>query len=154
MAKQALCEALSLDKPSDSAMESTQTLLPQRADQVQTTTYASSTENIARLLKNWMNKSPNSSSETVSSDSSSFNNNFSAGLSSSPSEGAINTTLHSFNSSNSESASASVEMDHEVKFETQLPLTFLEKWLLDNAVSQGQDGNFMDMALGETADLF
>ncbi|KAG6401743.1 hypothetical protein SASPL_138608 [Salvia splendens] len=147
-AKQALCEALSIDKP---AVESNKIIPTQRAEQAQTTTYASSTENIARLLKKWMNKSPNTSSEAVSSDSSSFtNNNFSAGLSSSPSEG----TFHSFNSSNSEaSASVEMEMDREVKFETQMPLTFLEKWLLDDAAAQGQDGDLLDMALGETADL-
>ncbi|KAL1566304.1 Myb-like DNA-binding domain [Salvia divinorum] len=148
-AKQALCEALSLDKPifisnsnsnSNSVMESNLTL-PQRVDSVPPTpTYASSTENIARLLQNWMKKSPNSSSSAVSSDS---NTNFSAGLSSSPSEGAISTTF-----------SASVEADHEVKFETQMPLSLLEKWLLDDAAAQGHEGDFMDMALGETADLF
>ncbi|XP_047964165.1 myb-related protein 306-like [Salvia hispanica] len=139
-AKQALCEALSIDKP---AVELNKIIPTQRGSEAQTTTYASSTENIARLLKKWMNKP----SEAVSSDS----NNFSAGLSSSPSEG----TFHSFNSSNSEaSASVEMEMDREVKFETQMPLTFLEKWLLDDAAAQGQDGDFLDMALGETADLF
>nr|AGN52053.1 MYB-related transcription factor [Salvia miltiorrhiza]AGN52163.1 MYB-related transcription factor [Salvia miltiorrhiza] len=144
MAKQALCEALSLDKPSAMAES-----VAQPNESVQTSTYASSTENIARLLQNWMKKSPNSS-EAVSSDSSSFNNNnFSAGLSSSPSEGAISTTFLSFNSSES-----AVEVDHEPKFETQMPLTLLEKWLLDDAAAQGQEGDFMEMALAETADLF
>lgn len=140
MAKQALCEALSLDKP----VESQQTT----SVQTSTTPYASSTENIARLLQNWMKKPPNSSD---SSDSSSFNNNPSAGVSSSPSEGAISTTFLSFNSSNSES---SLEVDHEAKVETQMPLSLLEKWLLDDAAAQGQEGDFMDMGLGETADLF
>lgn len=147
MAKQALCEALSLDKPVEPK-------LPQQTESVQTSTYASSTENIARLLQNWMKKSPNSSEAAVSSDSSSFNNNPSAGLSSSPSEGAISTTFLSFNSSNSESQSGSLEVDHEAKMDTQMPLSLLEKWLLDDAAAQGQEGDFMDMALAETADLF
>lgn len=145
MAKQALCEALSLDKPN----------LP--GSVVQTPpppTYASSTENIARLLQNWMKKSPVNSSEAASSDSSSFNNNPAA----SPSEG---TTLLSFNSSNSESQSASTfegsrvfQDERKPPMETQMPLSLLEKWLLDDAAAQGHEGDFMDMALAETADLF
>lgn len=140
MAKQALCEALSLDKPVEPQ------LLPQPT--VQTSTpYASSTENIARLLQNWMKNSSDSSDC-----SSSINNNPSAGLSSSsPSEGAVSTTFLSFNSSNSESTSLEVD---KMQQETQMPLSLLEKWLLDDAAAQGQDGDFMDMALGETADLF
>ncbi|KAH6807795.1 myb domain protein 96 [Perilla frutescens var. frutescens] len=176
MAKQALCEALSLDKPNPNAVESHSNLpvVQTPTTTTTTTTYASSTENIARLLQNWMKKSPmNSSEAAVSSDSSSFNNNPSVGLmsSSSPSEGAISTTFLSFNSSNSESQSQSQsEVDHEAMFEvpetrifqderkpvmeTQMPLSLLEKWLLDDAAAQGQEGDFMDMALGETADLF
>ncbi|KAL2244237.1 myb-related protein 306 [Sesamum indicum] len=174
MAKQALCEALSLDK-SGTDSSTLVSLDPQETMRLpQTSTYASSTENIARLLENWMKKSPNSS-QTVSSESTnSFNNPSSVGMSSSPSEGAISTTFLSFNSSNSESVSVSVE-DQEAKFEaanftpengivqyeskpsleTQMPLSLLEKWLLDDAAAQGQEGDFMDMALGdETADLF
>ncbi|KAK4437065.1 Myb-related protein [Sesamum alatum] len=175
MAKQALCEALSLDK---SGTDSSKLFSVDPQDQTattrppQTSTYASSTENIARLLENWMKKSPNSS-QTVSSESTSFNNHSSVGMSSSPSEGAISTTFLSFNSSNSESVSVE---DQEAKFEaanftpeygivryeskpsleTQMPLSLLEKWLLDDAAAQGQEGDFMDMALGdhETADLF
>nr|AKV71948.1 R2R3-MYB protein [Rehmannia glutinosa] len=160
MAKKALCEALSLDKPNTtSSIDSKPFSLPQ-----QTSTYASSTENIARLLENWTKKSPNSSSQAMSvsesTQSTSFNNP-SVGLSSSPSEGAISTNFAGFNSSNSEFS------EHEAKFEngisvhhdeskTEMPLSFLEKWLLDDAGVQGQDGYFMDMAasLGETADLF
>ncbi|KAL0440677.1 UNVERIFIED_CONTAM: Myb-related protein [Sesamum radiatum] len=123
MAKQALCEALSLDKSGTDCR--TRFCRPQETTSPpQTSTYASSTENIARLLENWMKKSPNSS-QTVSSESTNSFNNPSSLYESKPS------------------------------LETQMPLSLLEKWLLDDAAAQGQEGDFMDMALGdETADLF
>ncbi|KAG8388685.1 hypothetical protein BUALT_Bualt02G0151100 [Buddleja alternifolia] len=124
MAKQALCEALSLDKSSNkNSLFDHSTIAPQ-------TTYASSAENIARLLENWKKKPPNSSSE--STDQSTINNPSAGFSSSSPSEGAISTSGNM----------------------PQMPLTLLEKWLLDDASAQGQDGEFMDAAFGETADLF
>ncbi|GFP99385.1 myb-related protein 306 [Phtheirospermum japonicum] len=127
--------------------------------QSQSSTYASSTENIARLLENWMKKSPNSSSVSSESTQSTY-----VGLSSSPSEGTISTTFVSFNSDVAEQEAkfdaASLmtpENNNESKPDsemTQMPLSLLEKWLLDDAAAQGQEGYFMDMALGETADLF
>ncbi|KAK6123321.1 hypothetical protein DH2020_042930 [Rehmannia glutinosa] len=160
MAKKALCEALSLDKPNTSSSIDSKTFsLPQ-----QTSTYASSTENIARLLENWTKKSTNSSSQAMSvsesTQSTSFNNP-SVGVSSSPSEGAISTNFAGFNSSNSEFSAHEAKFEqginvHQDESKTEMPLSFLEKWLLDDAGVQGQDGYFMDMAasLGETADLF
>ncbi|KAL6178072.1 hypothetical protein ACLB2K_049592 [Fragaria x ananassa] len=69
MAKQALCEALSLDKPShdhhhvpdlkpslSNINATTSTTATTRTHQA--STYASNTENIARLLENWMKNSP------------------------------------------------------------------------------------------------
>ncbi|KAL8457438.1 hypothetical protein ACS0TY_035339 [Phlomoides rotata] len=150
MAKQALSDALSLDKNNEAASSE----IPQ---QTPATTYASSTENIARLLQNWTKKKSPSSSHTVSSES--------VGPSWSPSEGAMSTTFLSFNSSNSDMSVVSVS-EQEAKFEaayltpetgaveTQMPLSLLEKWLLDDAAVQGQEGDFIEMALGETAHLF
>ncbi|CDP12307.1 unnamed protein product [Coffea canephora] len=138
--------------------------------------YASSTENIARLLQNWMKKSPKSLavvSETCTAQSLSCysDNNPSGGLDS----------LLSFNSTTnsdvSQGQSVSVEevanfrpentvgglfQDDENKPNLVVgshqmpPLSFLEKWLLDDAGAvQGQEGiDLMDMSLGETADLF
>ncbi|KAL3640584.1 Myb-like DNA-binding domain [Castilleja foliolosa] len=155
MAKKALCEALSLDK---SATSSSLFAAPQQTEtpahqSKSSTTYASSTENIARLLENWMKKSPNSSS--VSSESTCV------GLSSSPSEGTISNTFVSFNSDITTEQEAKFDaaslMNNEGKMDTemtQMPLSLLEKWLLDDAAAQGQEGYFMDMALRETADLF
>lgn len=133
MAKQALSDALSLDKESPNP-----NLAPKiNPQQTNASTYASSTENIARLLQNWTKKAPNSC-DTVSSES--------VGPSWSPSEN----TFPSFNSSNSDTSVS----DAGTSVETQMPLSLLEKWLLDDAAVQGQEGDFMDMALGETADLF
>ncbi|GER49974.1 Myb family transcription factor family protein [Striga asiatica] len=166
LAKKALCEALSLDKPGPPAGPS---LLPgphgQPTKLAHTPTYASSTENIARLLQGWMKNSPNSSSrQEVSSEStqsSSFNNNNNininnnyVGLSSSPSEGAISTN---FTGGISEAANKLLTPDEESKPDmeiTKMPFSLFEKWLLDDASAQGQEGYFMDLALGETADLF
>ncbi|KAI3463977.1 hypothetical protein Pfo_020640 [Paulownia fortunei] len=172
MAKQALCKALSLDKSdTNSSLDSKFFPMAAQTRPIQTSTYAHSAENIARLLENWMQKSPKvtqpgSSESTLST---SFNNP-SVGLTSSPSEGAISTPFLSFNSSNSEVS----QEEHEAKFEaanctpetgilqdeskpnldTQMPFSLLEKWLFEDAAAQGQEGDFMDMALGETADLF
>lgn len=79
MAKQALCEALSLDKPSnnnlDTNVENSNVLISK--DQYhsnstrtntsilhQASTYAASAGNIARLLENWLKSSPKSKTTT------------------------------------------------------------------------------------------
>lgn len=206
MAKQALCEALSLDIPStgDSPNNNNNSTpnLPVQEPVQTSTTYASSAENIAKLLQNWMKNSPKSSSQCRSSSKttqmSSFNfPSIGAVSSSSPSEGTINNattqegldSLFHFNSSNNSDVSQSMSVDEGGNFtpennnaaifqveskqnfkaemngsfhqeeskpnlETQVPLTFLEKWLLDdNANAQAQE-ELMGMALSETADLF
>ncbi|OIS96802.1 PREDICTED: myb-related protein 306-like [Nicotiana attenuata] len=91
MAKKALCEALSLDK-SDSPPNNP---IPQPVQS--SCTYASSAENISRLLQNWMKTSPKSSqfsqSNSECTTQSSFNNlSIGQGSSSSPSEGTISAT--------------------------------------------------------------
>ncbi|KAL3638026.1 Myb-like DNA-binding domain [Castilleja foliolosa] len=142
MAKKALCEALSLDKSGSSSLFAGPQITETPA-QSQSSMYASSTENIARLLEKWMKKSPNSSSVSSESIQSTY-----VGLSTSPSEGTISPTLVSHISDvRFEESKPDSEM-------TQVPFSLLEKWLLDDAAAQGQEGYFMDMALGETADLF
>nr|P81392.1 RecName: Full=Myb-related protein 306 [Antirrhinum majus]AAB23528.1 Myb oncoprotein homolog {clone 306} [Antirrhinum majus=snapdragons, J1:522, flowers, Peptide, 316 aa] [Antirrhinum majus] len=162
MAKQALCDALSLDKTSSSTddpkLSTVQTTQPRP---FQASTY-SSAENIARLLENWKKKSPvnaSSTSQAGSSESTTTSFNYpSVCLStSSPSEGAISTNFISFNSSNSdiledhdqakfEAATNGVNFQDESKpiLDNQMPLSLLEKWLLDDsaAVAQGQDVDF------------
>ncbi|CAK9138099.1 unnamed protein product [Ilex paraguariensis] len=173
MAKQALREALSLEKSSnfaESKPSKSNTHCP-FITPIQTTTYASSTENISRLLENWMKNSPKSSltsSETSQTTQNSFINP--VGIGSSPSEGLSALTpgslesLFSFNSA----ASKSVSVDKTATFtpettlfhderkpnsSSQMPLALLEKWLFDDGASQGQE-DVMDMSLGETAVLF
>lgn len=209
-AKQALCDALSIDttpnnnnnnpSPHDQEQQQPGSIQP-------STTYASSAENIAKLLQNWMKNSPNSTSSSSSkiTPMSSLNNNLSIGAvsTSSPSEGTANVptgqgldSLFSFNSSNNSDASQSMSVDEGGNFntpennnagifqveskpnlpdykpeignfqeeskqnmETQVPLTMLEKWLLDDANAQAEHedqlmGIGMGMTLGETADLF
>lgn len=211
MAKQALCEALSLDKtppanntnvpasiaPSSAPAETKPvlTLNPSNTNPpLKPSGYASSTENISRLLQNWMKKSSKSVttvSETCTTQSLSCysDNNPSVITGSSPSEGTASAmtpeggldSLLSFNSTTnsdvSQGQSVSVEevanfrpgntvgglfQDDENKpnlvggSHQMPPLSFLEKWLLDDAGAvQGQEGvDLMDMSLGETADLF
>ncbi|KAL2254055.1 myb-related protein 306 [Sesamum indicum] len=177
MAKQALCEALSLHRSDKNS--STDSTICSETKLIQTSTYASSAENIARLLENWSKKSPSlsqrGSCESTHSTSSFNNYNPSAGISSSASEAAISTatTTRFLNSPNFiedqeakfESGNANgillQEDDHQRKHNykldmTQVPLGLLEKWLFDDAGGQGQDGDMiMEMALvGGTADLF
>ncbi|KAK4402293.1 Myb-related protein [Sesamum angolense] len=156
---------------------STDSTISSQTKLIQTSTYASSAENIARLLENWSKKSPRlsqrGSSESTDHSTSSFNNyNPSAGISSSASEGAISTstTITFLNSPNFiedqeakfENGILLQEDDHQIRKHnykldmTQVPLGLLEKWLFDDAGGQGQDGDMiMEMALvGETADLF
>ncbi|CAA3005676.1 myb-related 306-like [Olea europaea subsp. europaea] len=137
MAKQALCEALSLDKSNNNLSDS-------EPSPIQTSTYASSTENIARLLKDWMKKSPKSSQAGSGSTQYSFNNP-SVGTSSSPSEGTLSATtpegfdsLFSLNSDESDEAAANFiskngvfQDENQPNLNNQMPLTLLEKWLFD-----------------------
>ncbi|KAA8542425.1 hypothetical protein F0562_023439 [Nyssa sinensis] len=171
-AKQALCEALSLDKssnlpdikPSDASFPHT--------SPIQSSSYALSTENIARSLENWMKNSPKLSQTCSETTQNSINNQAATG--SSPSEGTLSSTtpegfdsLFSFNSYNSD-VSQSVSVDETTNFtpetslfqdeskpnlDTQVPLTLLEKWLLDDGAAQGQD-DLINMSLGETIELF
>lgn len=169
MAKQALCEALCIDKsdpetPPDSEIYA----VTSQTKTVPSTTYASNAENIARLLENWTKKSPNALQAGIndSNQSASLAHNLSIGSSSSPSEGTICTRMLSFNSSNYSDTSQSVSLE-DAKFdaanftpqtheqEMQIPFSMLEKWLFDDAAPQGKESDFMDMALGEiTVDLF
>ncbi|XP_044484692.1 myb-related protein 306-like [Mangifera indica] len=180
MAKQALCEALSLDKsssfPADSK-PSTNIHHPYTTP-YQGSTYASSAENISKLLEKWMKiptKTPQTNSETTQD---SFNNAV-ATTGSNSSEGAASATtpegfdsLFSFNSSNSD-ASQSMSVDETTtttvnltpdtslfqdeskpNLEThQVPLTLLEKWLFDESASQGNE-DIINMSLEDSATLF
>lgn len=181
MAKQALWEALSLDKPSSDLSEtkqsntnSYQSSSTNRSSQGSSSSYASSADNIARLLETWMKKSPKPAAQTNSetTQSNSFNNNIATGSNSS--EGAQSATtpeafdhsLFSFNTSTSD-GSQSVSADETTttnltpetslfqveskpNLEQQVPLTLLEKWLLDDGGVQGHE-ELINMSLEDTS---
>ncbi|XP_052180057.1 myb-related protein 306-like [Diospyros lotus] len=158
MAKQALCEALSLDKsnplpdikpPNNNAYFSP------------STPYASSTENIAKLLQNWMKDSPKSSQTSSETTTTQNSFNYPVGTGSSPSEGTMSSatpdqgfdSFFSFNSCNSGTSSLFQDESKPNSSDTQGSLSLLEKWLFDDGPGQGQ-GDLMDMPLGETDGLF
>ncbi|XP_021285931.1 myb-related protein 306-like [Herrania umbratica] len=180
MAKQALSEALSLDKPNSSTDSRDFSLSHPylKPSQSQASTYASSAENISRLLENWMKNPPKpaarqtNSAETMTQNS--FNNTTTAGSSSS--EGAFSATtpegfdsFFSFNSSNSDASHESVSVDQNANLtpensvfqgeskpnlEThQVPLTLIEKWLLDDGSAQAHE-DLINMSLEDSAGLF
>ncbi|OAY47621.1 myb-related protein 306 [Manihot esculenta] len=163
LAKKALYEALSLDKSSsltDTKPSTTNVSHPStRPHQVEGSAYASSAENIARLLENWMKKSPKPAQTNSDTTQTSFNN--AVATNSSSSEGAHSETaldhhgfdsLFSFNSSNSPDASQSVDENANLTPETslfqdeskpnmenQVPFSLLEKWLFDEGGAQGPE---------------
>ncbi|XP_024962243.1 myb-related protein 306-like [Cynara cardunculus var. scolymus] len=181
MAKQALCEALSLDNKSINLPElssCTNSAKPQSVlppSNQSTTTYASSAENIARLLPNWMKDSKKSSQtstesiETTQARSSLTNQQFP----SPPSEGYDNSQqfdynndlIHNHQKNNYYSNYSNSDVSQSVSPETSVfqdeskpnmedqmpPLSLLEKWLFDEASAQV---DLMNMSLQESDDFF
>ncbi|KAK6795462.1 hypothetical protein RDI58_008915 [Solanum bulbocastanum] len=163
MARKALCEALSLDKSDSSANPISP--IPAQQPVTGSSSYASSAENISRLLQNWMKDSPKSSelsrsnSETTQSSLNNPSIGSGSGSGSSPSEGTISVaTPEGFDSFFSEGNAFTPEIfqveskpnfpnvNSENGFlfqaeskpsleESQVPLTLLEKWLFDDAIN-------------------
>ncbi|KAK8604518.1 hypothetical protein V6N13_099458 [Hibiscus sabdariffa] len=167
MAKQALSEALSLDKP-NSLTDSVEFKLShpylrplQSQSQSSSSTYASSAENISRLLQNWM-KNPPKPAETMTQNSSSSTDGGAT-------PGGFD-SFFSFNSSNSENVShesvsvsdANLTPENSVfqdeskpDMGDQVPLRLIEKWLLDDGSAQAHDGeDLISMSLEDSAGLF
>ncbi|KAL9239521.1 hypothetical protein vseg_013834 [Gypsophila vaccaria] len=164
LAKQALCEALSIDKKPEF-------LLPE-PNQTQPA-YASSTENIARLLENWMVQKPNSgpspkNSPQESTQNSSSSNNITNNKNNKYCTrvySSDNTTLdenQGFDSifsninSNSSTATASIDNSMEVAEEeskpnmaVEAPLSLLEKWLFEEGFMSQDHTNLLDMSLDD-----
>lgn len=151
MAKQALCEALSLDKPSQIFPE---TKLPSTSSHPTSpnktsSLYASSTENIARLLDNWMKKSPNKTESNYS-----MSNMVTTGSSSSEGTQSTQDQLDSLWSFHSQSVSAEENtnlVESKPNVETQVPLMLLENWLFEDGAPQCNE-DLMNMSLEETTD--
>ncbi|BAT76582.1 hypothetical protein VIGAN_01460700 [Vigna angularis var. angularis] len=145
-AKQALCDALSLHTtPATHAVPETKpSSTSHQPYSHASSSYASSYENISRLMENWM-KTPNSLGDY------SFNNmvNINTPRSSS-SEGAHSTTnttcaqdhvfdLFNFNSSTNYGSAS----------QTQVPLTMIENWLFEDGAFQSHE-DLMSMSLEES----
>ena len=97
------------------------------------TCYASSTENISRLLESWMKCSPTSRANLDNNDNNSNNNN----NNDTNHNGSYTESIFSFrNLINKKVADTIIEEDEE---ENNPPLTFLEKWLLDESTMSGDE---------------
>ncbi|KAL8256980.1 hypothetical protein R6Q59_029021 [Mikania micrantha] len=171
MAKQALCEALSIDnKPIINIPDN---LTPSQST---TAAYASSAENIARLLPNWMNgskKLSQTSSESIgtmktcsslvkkqfqsplSEDNESslkFGSNCKVNPHDQKNNHCSNYSYSDVTRSVSAETSATMFQDEsKPNMKDQMPpLSFLEKWLFDDATTQE---DLMNMTLQEREDL-
>ncbi|XP_034711950.1 myb-related protein 306-like [Vitis riparia] len=160
MAKQALCEALSIDTSSSLPDLKSSNGYNPNTRPVQASTYASSAENIAKLLEGWMRNSPKSTRTNSEATQNSKNS----------SEGATTPdaldSLFSFNSSNSDLSLSNDETanftpetslfqdESKPNLETQVPLTMIEKWLFDEGAATQEQEDLIDMSLEETAQLF
>nr|URY18879.1 MYB protein [Zanthoxylum bungeanum]URY18880.1 MYB protein [Zanthoxylum bungeanum] len=181
MAKQALCEALSPEKASFlTELKPANGFISYTKSATQAPTYASNTENIAKLLKGWVGNSPKcASSNSVATTISSINNNVnhivgaeSASNEGTPSKVASNNGVElseafeslfgfeSFDSSNSTDFSQSVTpessqlQDPSVDHDQMPQLSLLEKWLFDD--QGGKDYLKYDLKLDvdEDTDMF
>ncbi|RZS16483.1 hypothetical protein BHM03_00048480 [Ensete ventricosum] len=121
MAKRALSEALSMENSDD--LPDSMASSAEYSFNIKPSTYASSTENISRLLEGWLRGSPKPGVASASSTS---------GGSMSPEP------LESMFGINESTA------------ETRTPLSLLESWLLDESVGHGQE-SLLDMATGDDA---
>ncbi|XP_010257368.1 PREDICTED: myb-related protein 306-like [Nelumbo nucifera] len=180
MAKRALCEALSLEKPNSLCDLKPYDSYFSWMRPNQASTYASSTENISRLLEGWMRNSSKSGGSTPETTQNSIN--MTVGTDSTSSQGttsacAANHTddlspdafesLLDFDSSTPD-VSQSTSLDETANFaqetsllqdeskpklEAQAPLSMLEKWLFDEGMTQGQE-DLIGISLDETSELF
>ncbi|XP_054807308.1 myb-related protein 306-like [Prosopis cineraria] len=180
MAKQALCEALSIDKdappPLDHPIMTTHdfplshskpsmsynpiTAKSPDQEQAAPSSYASSADNIARLLQNWTKKTPNSVSGSTSSEGAR-----SGSGTTTPDRGLDYSSLLSFNNSTSNNVNNNSDMSTESNsllqgeskpnLDTHVPFTLLENWLFDDAAAPQGHEDLLTMSLQETAaDLF
>lgn len=150
MAKRALCEALSLDKPE---------FLPGPNKPV----YASSTENIARLLENWMPRKQSESSSrelepgsgSGSSSSNESNTPDNQGFDSLLSYNSSFTSANNNNNNHQLIRAGVEERERKPAADEQQqaapPLSLIEKWLFEEGVNNMNINhdhvNFLDMSL-------
>eukprot|EP00262_Sarcandra_glabra_P010562 TRINITY_DN2585_c0_g2_i1.p1 TRINITY_DN2585_c0_g2~~TRINITY_DN2585_c0_g2_i1.p1 ORF type:complete len:333 (+),score=47.13 TRINITY_DN2585_c0_g2_i1:98-1096(+) len=181
MAKQALFEALSLEKPNYfSELKAANGHYYPHMRLNQSYKYASSMENISTLLQEWTKNLPKPV-RSITSEGTHSSYNSTAGMDSTSSEGttpsATNNdilspealeSLFGFESSTPD-ASQSVSFEETANCaleasrfqaeskpdsDTRVPLSLLEKWLFDEAVQQGQAEELTEISLDNTNELF
>ncbi|GKE45378.1 Myb-related protein 306-like protein [Tanacetum coccineum] len=148
MAKQALSDALSLDKKSTTSLQHAPHITPtapinhppelplMQPRSLNTTNYALSAENIARMLPNWeknSSKSPQTSSNSINTSNQQFQSH--------PTSDGLKTY------NNSEVSETTSLLQDESKPDME-SLGFLDKCLFDDTVAEGYD-RFMNMSLEE-----
>ncbi|XP_072972695.1 myb-related protein 306-like isoform X2 [Typha angustifolia] len=133
LAKQALTQALSLNKPNNIS---------------ETSTYASSAENIARLLQGWKKSLPTPVASQSNSGLTETDTVSSHGTTPTPTPTPTTTTTTSSSSSSYMKSPQQLEF-FVPELEAQMPLSMIESWLLDESVEQGQE-DFLDISLNET----
>ncbi|XXG38954.1 hypothetical protein AAC387_Pa01g0038 [Persea americana] len=157
-ARQALCDALSLEKSNNIPLSDSKAatgVYPNTTRSTQSSsTYAWSTDNVSRLLEGWMKIDPKRPPQTNSQAKNPCATNMLA-------PEALESLL-TFDSSTSDT-SQSVSFEETMNYGSDaallhaeskpslggpVPLMMLERWLFDEAVSQGQD-ELMDMPLDE-----
>ncbi|KAI0495454.1 hypothetical protein KFK09_021755 [Dendrobium nobile] len=157
MAKQALSEALSLD-----TMNLESPSPPTSVGPANTCTYASSTENISRLLENWMKSTPKSRSRVSLGSMSNVCSETTTMESTTPAPmGKVmmaSTHELGFRSVKIESSGRSV-LQEESKESSAIapPLSFIENWLFDDlSVGNGGDDHqdLVDLPLSDASELF
>ncbi|XP_020575704.1 myb-related protein 306-like [Phalaenopsis equestris] len=145
MAKQALSEALSLDAMNLES-PSPPSLCPTTATATTTCTYASSTENISRLLENWMKSTPKSRSRA------SFGS-----MTNACSDSQASADQFGFRPVKIESSGVVLKEESKESSAVGPPLSFIENWLFDDiSVENGGDDHqdLVDLPLSDASELF
>ncbi|WCJ25724.1 myb domain protein 30 [Euphorbia peplus] len=151
-ARQALYEALSPEKLNSGSSLSTESIKPPASS-----TYASSTENISKLLEGWMRNRPQTKGESmqispVTTDTMSSNQSKSEfeknGNELAETFESVFGNFESFDSSNSDFSMSPEEELSKPNSSSNMPqLSLIEKWLFDEV--QGKDYNLGEVTLDD-----
>ncbi|KAM0936171.1 putative transcription factor MYB-HB-like family [Dioscorea sansibarensis] len=142
MAKQALIDALSLEKPPISDDHTHE--LKNSSNGYCSATYAASAENISRLLEGWMTNTKKYSESNTSE----------ACSVSSTTTKPLPETMFGLDSETPEASETSVlHSESKAAMEASTSFSMLETWLFDESVEQEQD-DLLDVSLVDTCRLF
>ncbi|XP_020580904.1 myb-related protein 306-like [Phalaenopsis equestris] len=148
MAKQALHEALYMEKPSFLYESKPSCSSHSCSTPPSSTTYASSTENISRLLENWIRKTPKNSAKSAQHH---VNELVNVGADSTSSDGTITSAANNHMVSPETSL---FQVDSKPSLEERFPLSLIETWLFDENCYGGGNGsniNVPDLSLDDAS---